>query len=410
MSILRKASAAIYRLGLKPVLFRYDPDTIHDVFVDAGEELGRHDITRRLLEGVFGYDGPDLSRVVDGLYYRTPILLSAGFDCNARLGEILPSLGFGGEEIGSVTARPCDGNPLPRMARLPRSNSILVNKGLRNSGVETVIARLKLRNPGPHAFVNGISIARTNDELSAPVDAGIADYVYSLRRLVEEDIGDYYTLNISCPNAFGGEAFTDPRLLERLLAAVGEVPHRRPLYAKLPINLPWEQLETLLRIIDRHGLHGVVIGNLNKRHDALLHPDEVGAEPRGSVSGAPCTDLSTHLIARTRRAFGGRFTIVGVGGILTPQQALEKLVAGADLLQLITGLIFQGPSFVSDICHAIARSPVRKRTVYAMPVEVPAVAVATPRRIRRAQPAVVASKVARKPAVKKKTARKTARR
>jgi len=343
----------LYRRLLKPALFRFDPEDVHDVFIAAGDALGRLALTREALHQALGFRGDSLSKVVDGIEYRTPVLLAAGFDCNGRLTQVLPSLGFGGEEIGSITARPCAGNPRPRLTRLVRSQSILVNKGLRNDGVDAIITRLKQRPGVRLPFVRGISIARTNDAASAPMEAGIADYVYSFRRLVEAGVGDYYTFNISCPNAFGGEAFTDPRSLDRLLSALSEIGCSRPRYVKLPINLPWEQVSALLTVIDRRGLNGIVIGNLNKKYEALRCREEAPAEFRGGVSGQPCAELSTRLIAKVRAAWGSRFTLFGVGGILSEEAALEKLAAGADLLQLITGMIFEGPSFVSDVCRAI---------------------------------------------------------
>lgn len=302
---------------------------------------------------IYGYSGPHISKVVDGITYRTPILLSAGFDYNARLTRILGSIGLGGEEAGSVTARPCEGNPKPRLTRLPKSRSILVNKGLRNDGVDAVIERLK-NSPKDKDFVVGISIARTNDDKSVAVEEGIEDYKYSFKRLNEENIGDYYTINISCPNAFGGEAFITAPLLERLLGALKEVTCSKPVYVKMPINIPWSQFESLLQVIDRSGLNGVVIGNLNKNYESLEDISEAPKVYKGGLSGKPCTHLSTDLIAKTRELYGRRFTIIGVGGVMSPETAIEKFDAGADLVQLITGMIYGGPGLIKKILKKYA--------------------------------------------------------
>ena len=322
--------------------------------VATGEILGRNFLTRRLIDLVYGYHGPRISKMVDGITYRTPFLLSAGFDYNARLGRILPHIGLGGEEIGSITAKPCEGNPRPRLTRLPRSRSIIVNKGLRNDGVEKIIERCRRGRTSPtrnFAFVSGISIARTNCAESSDIESGIDDYLYSFRRLNEEGIGDNNTINISCPNAFGGEAFTTPELLEKLLLALAPVSCKKPVYVKMPINIPWKQFEALLKIIDTHGLQGVVIGNLNKDYNSLDFREEAPAEYQGGLSGKPCRNLSTELIRKTRSAYGRRFTIIGVGGVMSWEDAKEKFEVGADLIQLITGMIYEGPGLIRKLCR-----------------------------------------------------------
>ena len=345
----------LYKRVLKPLLFKFDPETVHDRMTETGVLLGNHGLTRAVIDMMYGYHGQDISKVVDGVQYRTPFLLSAGFDYNGQLQRILPSIGLGGEEVGSVTARPCEGNPKPRLTRLPKSGSILVNKGLRNEGVDKIIERLKIEKLKDSSFVVGVSIARTNDEKSVPIEAGIADYVYSFKRLNEENVGDYYTLNISCPNAFGAEAFNDPALLPKLLGAIKAIPCSKPIYVKMPINIPWQQFDALLKIIDAHGLTGVVIGNLNKDYDSLDVRSEAPAIYKGGLSGKPCTHPSTDLIGKTRDTYGSRFTIIGVGGVMSPATAMEKFNAGADLVQLITGMIFEGPGLIKKLCAGYAQ-------------------------------------------------------
>lgn len=344
----------LYRRALKPILFKISPDTVHDIFLAAGEMAGRFAIKRKFFSFLYNYRGPDISKTVDSITYRTPVLLSAGFDADGRLTRILPSLGFGGEEIGSVTAHPCAGNPLPRMTRLIRNKSIVVYKGLRNRGVDALIQKL-FRTRRVQNFVLGISIARTNIQTaSADVEAGIRDYVASFKKLNEADAGDYYTINISCPNSFTGETFIEPAPLALLLPRLREIPCEKPVYLKMPINVPWEQFAELLRIADENGIQGVIIGNLNKNYGDLAHPEDAPKQFRGGLSGEPTFALSNELIKKTRERYGKRFTIIGTGGIFTPDDAMAKFAAGADLIQLVSGMIFTGPGLIRDICERYA--------------------------------------------------------
>ena len=345
----------LYRHALKPILFKISPDIVHDVFLAAGEFAGRFWLTRKLFSLFYDYRGPDISKNVDGITYRTPILLSAGFDADARLTRILPSLAFGGEEIGSVTAHLCEGNPLPRMIRLIRNKSLVVYKGLRNRGVDAVIAKLE-HTPRIHGFVLGISIARTNEQAACTdVEAGIQDYVDSFRKLNAAGLGDYYTINISCPNSWSGETFTDPALLAQLLPQLREIPCNKPVYLKMPINVPWEQFKEMLEIADKNAIQGVIIGNLNKDYGDLTYPEDAPKQFRGGLSGLPTFKLSNELIRKTRDAYGTRFTIIGTGGIFSPEDAMAKFEAGADLVQVISGMIFEGPGLMRKIAERYAQ-------------------------------------------------------
>jgi dihydroorotate dehydrogenase len=344
----------LYRRVLKPILFRFDPEAVHDAFVSLGEGLGRFGPGRGLVSALYGYRGPDASVTVDGLRYRTPVVLAAGFDYNGRLLRILPTLGFGGVEVGSVTALPTPGNTPPRMRRMVRSRAIVVNKGLMNQGVQVIAPRLA-RTSVPPDFVVGVSIARSNREEAATETAGIEDYARSLETLVREDVGDFYTINISCPNVHGGENFAEPERLRKLLRRLGQVEHDRPVYAKMPINPPWEEFRRLGDVIEEAGLHGLVIGNLNKDYGSALHPEEAPDSFQGGLSGLPCRERSTELVARSREAWGDRFTLIGCGGILSAEDALEKFRAGADLVHLISGMIFTGPHLMGEIADAWAR-------------------------------------------------------
>lgn len=304
---------------------------------------------------MYGYHGKDISKTIDGIKYKTPVLLSAGFDYNGKLTGILASLGFGGEEIGSVTARACEGNRKPRLIRLKKSGSIIVRKGLRNDGVDTVIRRIK-KSHIPKDFVIGVSIARTNDVLCKTLEGGVEDYVYSFERLNKEKIGDYYTINISCPNSYCGEAYATPHALQMLLVQLAKIKTDKPVYLKMPINLEWEDFSKLIDVSLKFPfVKGYVIGNLNKEISCLKHPEEASGKARGGMSGDPCRELSTKLIKKTRSKVGNKMTIIGCGGIMSADDAIEKINAGADLVQLITGMIYEGPHIISDICKRIEK-------------------------------------------------------
>jgi dihydroorotate dehydrogenase len=344
----------LYRRIIKPILFKIHPDTTHELFAWGGELIGSFAILRWLFGLFYNYRGRDISKVVDGIKYRTPILLSAGFDPDGRQTRTMSSFAFGGEEIGSITANKCAGNPRPHYERLTRDRSFIVHKGLKNNGVDALIARLK-NTKRLHDFVLGISIGRTNEpSASGDVETGINDYLESFKKLNVANLGDYYTINISCPNAFGGETFTDPALLAQLLPRLKKIKCAKPIYLKMPINLPWEQFVALADIADQNKINGLVIGNLNKNYDDLKYREEAPKEYSGGLSGSPCFALSNELIRKTREKYDKRFTIIGVGGIMSPEDAMEKFAAGADLVELITGMIYEGPGLIKKICKRYA--------------------------------------------------------
>jgi len=350
----------LYKKILKPILFLFDPELIHNVFIWIGEVLSKVPGGRCITGLIYQYKGIDVLKTVDGIKYKYPIILAAGFDYNARLIGILDKMSFGGEELGSITLRPCSGNEKPRLKRAIKSQSIIVYKGLRNDGVDKIIKRIKSTKI-PKDYVVGVSIARTNDPNSVDLESGIADFCGSLRKLVDNNIGNYYTVNISCPNAFGGEGFATKQNLEKLLKEISKIKHSKPIYVKMPINLEWKEFKDLCDIVVKYKFSGVVIGNLNKKYEDIDYREEAPEEYRGGLSGKPCRMLSTQLIKRTRQEYGKKLTIIGCGGILSTKDAIEKFEAGADLVQLITGMIFEGPHLMKEICEELANKRVESR-------------------------------------------------
>ncbi len=334
-----------YTRLLKPILFCFDPENIHDFFCSVGAFLGRYGFTRRLTSFFFQYRHPALEQDILGIKFLNPIGLAAGFDKNAVLTDIMPDVGFGFEEVGSITGEPCVGNPKPRLWRLPKSKSLLVYYGLKNDGCEAVARRLKNMK---FRIPIGISVAKTNDPTTVDTQAGIADYVKVFKAFVF--IGDYFTINISCPNAFGGEPYSSPERLDALMTAIDQIETKKPIFLKISGDMPLENLESLIVVVEKHRLHGFVVSNLGKkRNNPLLNQEEIKSLDKGGYSGQPIKESANELIAKIFQLTQGRYVIIGCGGVFTAQDAYEKIRRGASLIQLITGMIYEGPQVIGEI-------------------------------------------------------------
>ena len=345
---MRKITSFFYRNIAKPILFLCDPEDVHDGMIKFGESIGESKIAKILISKIFSYQNPKLENTIHGINFKNPVGLAAGFDKNARLTQILPSIGFGFEEIGSITLKPCPGNPKPRLYRLPKSQGIIVNYGLANWGAEKVLGNLLLKRLD---FPIGISVAKTNLREITTKEAGIADYKGCFEKVIKSKIGDYITINISCPNAYGGETFTDPLLLKDLLSELGAFLAFKPVFIKMPADISRENLEKLLSICLNYSVRGIILTNLAKdRTSASIDQDEIKkAIPHGGISGKPTFAKSNDLIGFAYKNFGKDFIIVGCGGIFSAEDAYKKIKLGASLVQLITGLIFRGPQLVGEI-------------------------------------------------------------
>jgi dihydroorotate dehydrogenase len=340
-----------YRHVAKPLFFSRDPETVHDAVSRIGVWLGRVAPARALARALYRYDHPALEQTILGISFKNPVGLTAGFDKNAELTRIMPSVGFGFEEIGSVTGEPCGGNAKPRLWRLPKTRGLVVNYGLKNDGCEAIAARLRHER---FAFPVGISIAKTNSPTTVEIGAGIADYEKAFRAFT--DIGVYITVNISCPNAYGGEPFTAPDKLDALLARLDEVPYAKPVFLKMPVDLSVGELDALVAVADRHRIHGFILSNLTKKRDRpTIVPQEIAHLPKGGVSGKPVQAPSDELIAHLYRTVGSKYVIIGSGGVFSAEDAYEKIRRGASLVQLATGMIFEGPQLIGEINLGLVR-------------------------------------------------------
>jgi dihydroorotate dehydrogenase len=348
----------VYARLMKQFFFRRDPEVVHDRVTAFGKFLGKTAITRGITRCMLDYSDPKLTQNILGITFKNPVGLSAGFDKNAELFDIIPAVGFGFMEVGSITGEPCEGNPKPRLWRLPKSKGLVVYYGLRNDGSKVIAARLskRLAKRGQFAIPVGTSVAMTNCQANINIDNAIRDYVKAFTTMA--GIGQYTTINISCPNTSGGQPFVEPKNLEKLLTAVDAVSkNSKPIFVKFSPDITMEQADKLLDIIHHHRVDGVICSNLTKKkgNEKILDP----LPEKGGVSGKPVENLSNDLIAhiyqheqkQEKNLPKGKkeLVIIGTGGIFTAEDAYKKIRLGASLVQMITGMIFEGPQVVSDI-------------------------------------------------------------
>ena len=339
--ILTKLIEGSYRRLARPLLFRLDPERVHERAVALGERLGRYDSARAVVAKLLRYDHPALEQNLLGLRFRNPVGLPAGFDKNARLWRILPAVGFGFSELGSITAGESGGNPRrPRLWRRPAARSLIVGYGLPSEGAARVARRLPkpAARRGEWSAPLGLNIAFTNTHTIVRAEQAIDDYLASLEILAP--FADYLTLNLSCPNRLSDRLFAERDNLNALLDAVDRLQLKPPLLLKLSPDLNQTELDAVLTAAERHRVAGFVASNLHK---------DAASEPRGGVSGPAYAPLADRQIAWLRRYGGPRFLIIGVGGVFTAADAYRKIRLGASLVQILTGLIYEGPQRVGQI-------------------------------------------------------------
>lgn len=344
-------SSVTYKRAVKPLLFKQKPDLVHERLLKMGKVVQHVPLARWAMNAFWAYHNkPVLEQTVQGIYFENPVGLSAGFDKNFELVPLIRSVGFGFMEGGSITYHECAGNPRPWFHRLPKTQSLVVYAGLANRGVRQAILRLQSYSPRvTQGFPLNISVAKTNSPQACTDDTAVADYIGSLKLLQKAGLGTMYTLNISCPNTYGGEPFTTPDRLERLLVAVDDLALAQPVFIKMPCDLPWEKFHALLQVADKHSVAGVTISNLAKNRGQAKLMDPLPDTVKGNLSGRPTRELSDALIKRTYETYGDRFTIIGVGGIFSAEDAYRKICYGASVVELITGMIFEGPTLIGHI-------------------------------------------------------------
>lgn len=348
-----------YRLLAKPLYFRMDPEFIHESHTALGESLARWSVGRKLTSLLFGYSHLSLQQKIGGQTFISPVGLSAGFDYDARLTNLLPHLGFGFATVGTITNKPYEGNPKPRLGRLPASKSLMVNKGYKSVGVDKIIKKLSGKE---FSIPIGISLGRTNTQSIDTPQKAISDIIEAFEKIEKSAVDNsYYELNISCPNLISNldleYCFYDSGVLSKLLSQLKGLGLKRPVWIKMPINISDDKAHELLQTIAGFCfIEAVIFGNLQKdRQDPSLVPEEVSLFERGNFSGKPTWKRSNELIALAYRHYRKSFRVVGTGGVFSAADAYYKIKQGACLVQLITGMIYQGPQLISQINQGLVR-------------------------------------------------------
>ncbi len=338
--IRNKLNKIFYSCILKKICFMFDEEKVHNFFINAGKLAGRFSITRKLTRSMFCYQDGMLEQELLGIKFNNPVGLAAGFDKNALIISITKDIGFGFTEIGSVTAKPCMGNGGKRLLRIPERKTIWVNLGLNNNGSEKISSRLK----GKKFYIPvGINIAKTNCPETKEVKVAVEDYIYTIKKFEEADIGDYYTINISCPSTYGGETFLDPKKYALLLREISILKIKKPIFVKLSPDLDRKIVDKLLILSRKYKINGFICTNLTKKNTEFN---------KGGLSGKEVSDKSNLLLSyvyKKTRDWKQKPILIGVGGIFSAEDAYKKIKLGANLVQLITGMIYEGPGIVGEI-------------------------------------------------------------
>jgi dihydroorotate dehydrogenase len=348
----------IYQLALRPLLFQLlqsDPEQVHRrslellSSIDLNTFFGSQ-VLKASWQQLFCQADLRLEQNLWGKNFQNPVGLAAGFDKDGIAAGIWPYLGFGFAELGTVTYHAQLGNPSPRLFRLPADRAALNRMGLNNQGSAALAARLAARQGQLPSNPIGINLGKSN---ITPAAEAVSDYVGSFRLL--QPYGDYFVVNVSCPNIPGGRDAQAIAALTAILDGIQQINQGvKPILVKISPDLVWADIEAIVQVIQKYPVMGIIATNTTTRRDGL-HTKTVAAtgrllaDEKGGLSGAPVRDRSTAVIRFIYQTSQGQLPIIGVGGIFSAADAWDKITAGASLVQLYTGWTYQGPWLVSRI-------------------------------------------------------------
>jgi len=344
----------LYKTFFRPLLFRFDPEKVHH-FVSSSLQFifslpGMETLARRLTT----VDDVRLEREVFGLKFKNPVGVAAGFDKDARLYEALGDLGFGFVEVGAITPAGQPGNEKPRLFRLPSDGALINRMGFNNEGLDAVVRRLKKRRK-----TDVILGANLGKNTQTPNAQAVEDYLQLFEGLF--DVADYFVVNVSCPNITDLRELQDKDALRDILVRLQALNRKKsspkPILLKVSPDLNFSQLDEVIQLVKETGIAGLVAVNTTVGRAQLKTPaGQVSHIGRGGLSGRPLQKRALEVVRYLSEKSGKTFPIIGVGGIFSPEDALQMLEAGADLVQVYTGFIYEGPFLARRINKAILAS------------------------------------------------------
>lgn len=336
----------MYKFLIRPILFLFPPEVIHRII----SILLKRPFVSKVSKLIFHIKAESLFTIIDGIQFENPVGLAAGFDKDAEMVDQLAALGFGFIEIGTVTPKAQSGNEKPRSFRLPSDEALINRMGFNNAGVEKV--RLNLLKCKRKCIIGG-NIGKNKITLN---DKAVNDYEICFNRLY--DVVDYFIVNVSSPNTPGLRELQEAEALTKILTRLQTINrskrNQKPIYLKIAPDLNSDQLDKIIYVVNTTGISGVIATNTTISRDHLSSPaKEITRIGSGGLSGKPLRSRSTEVIRYLSEKSNRAFTIIGVGGIHSPEDAIEKIEAGASLIQLYTGFIYEGPGLIKRINHRI---------------------------------------------------------
>jgi len=341
----------MYKLIIKPFLFTFPPEKAHKITLTLFNILTSIPIIGSIVRNFYKVEHPNLEQNIFGLNFKNPVGLAAGFDKDAKYFHLMAQLGFGFVEIGTVTPKGQDGNPQPRLFRLPEDQALINRMGFNNEGVSATVDRLKAK--GKQSFIVGGNIGKNK---LTPNKEAKNDYIICFNALFP--YVDYFVVNVSSPNTPNLRALQDKGPLLELLQVVQEQNNKqakqKPVLLKIAPDLSDGQLDDIIDIVFQTKLSGLIVSNTTIDRSSLkTNQNRISEIGNGGLSGKPLSERSTAIIKYIHNNSEGKIPMIGVGGIYSPEEAIAKLDAGASLVQIYSGLVYEGPTLIKRINKAL---------------------------------------------------------